>query len=109
MLQARLPRKSVRVEPRRVEPGLVEINLVNCGELDISSRLAVRTRWSGARLSAADGVRGFAVTERGASSVRFENPSQRWRLPAGEQNVVGWLRLQEDCEVQVELDESDEN
>jgi hypothetical protein len=35
----RSPRESFRAEPRRVEPGLVEISLVNDGELDISSRL----------------------------------------------------------------------
>jgi hypothetical protein len=59
ILPSRIPRKSVRVETHRVEPGLTQIGLINDGELDISSRLAVTTRWSGARLVAGDGLHGF--------------------------------------------------
>ena len=107
MLQARIPRKSVRVESHRVEPGLSEISLVNDGELDISSRLAVQTRWSGARLMAGDGLRGFDLADQGVSSARFEIGVRPYRLPAGEKYVIGWLRLSEDREVQVEMEELD--
>jgi hypothetical protein len=81
--------------------------LVNDGELDISSRLAVQTRWRGARLVAGDGLRGFEFAGREVSSARFETGPQPSRLPAGEQQVIGWLRLSEDREVQVELQEID--
>ena len=107
MLQARIPRKSVRAESHRVEPGLSEISLVNDGELDISSRLAVQTRWSGARFMAGDGVHGFKLADQGASSARFEVGVRPYRLPAGEKYVIGWLRLSEDREVQVEMEELD--
>jgi Protein of unknown function (DUF3142) len=107
ILQSRTPRKSVRVESHRVEPGLIEIGLVNDGELDISSRLAVKTRWSGARLVAGDGLHGFEVADRGVSSARFETGARSYRLPAGEQQVIGWLRLGEDREVQIEIEEPD--
>jgi len=107
MLQARIPRKSVRAESHRVEPGLSEISLVNDGELDISSRLAVQTRWSGARLMAGDGLHGFKLADQGASSARFEVGVRPYRLPAGERYVIGWLRLSEDREVQVEMEELD--
>jgi hypothetical protein len=108
MVGARIPRKSVRVDTHRVESGLVEISLVNNGELDISSRLAVQTRWSGARLIAGDGLRGFELADREASSVLFTTGSRPHRLPAGEQEIIGWLRLSADREVQVELLESGE-
>jgi len=107
MLQARIPRKSVRAESHRVEPGLSEISLVNDGELDISSRLAVQTRWSGARFMAGDGLHGFKLADQGASSARFEVGVRPYRLPAGEKYVIGWLRLSEDREVQVEMEELD--
>ena len=107
MLQARIPRKSVRAESHRVEPGLNEISLVNDGELDISSRLAVQTRWSGARLLSGEGLRGFELADQGVSSARFEIGVRPHRLPAGESYVVGWLRLNEDREVQVEMEELD--
>ncbi len=107
MLESRIPRKGVQVEAHRVEPGLTEVGLVNNGELDISSRLAVKARWSGARLMACDGLRGFEMTDSRVSSVRFETGARPYRLPAGEQQVIGWLRLSEDREVQVEIEEVD--
>jgi hypothetical protein len=105
IVEARLPRKSVRVKAHRVEPGLTEISLVNDGELDISSRLAVQTRWHGARLLAGDGLRGFELADQALSSARLETTSQPWRLPAGDQRVIGWVRLSEDREVEVEVEE----
>jgi len=103
ILAARSPRKSLRSEPRRVEAGLVEINLVNDGELDISSRLAVEVRWSNARLIAGDGLRGFELAEQGVSAARFQTQSATSRLRSGEHLTLGWLRFDRDCEVQIEV------
>jgi hypothetical protein len=97
------PRESVRVESRRVESGLVEISLVNDGELDISSRLAVEVRWQNDRLLAGDGLRGFELVEVDASTARLQAQSQSYRLPAGARQVIGWLRLNKNAEVQLEF------
>jgi len=105
IISSRSPRESLRAESRRVEPGLVEISLVNDGELDISSRLAIEVRWSrdgGARLLAADGLRGFESVEGGPSTLQLRSRPQSYRLPAGESQVIGWLRFSKDREVQVE-------
>jgi hypothetical protein len=103
MLAARSPREALRVEPRRVEPGLMEVSLVNNGELDISSRLAVEVRWSDARLIAGDGLRDFELAEQSASAARFQTKSNSTRLPAGGSLRLGWLRFDRDCEVRCEL------
>jgi hypothetical protein len=63
IIARREPHESFHATARRVEPGLVEISLVNDGELDISSRLAVEVRWSDARLIAGDGLRDFELAE----------------------------------------------
>ncbi len=97
------PRESVRAESRRVESGLVEISLVNDGELDISSRLAVEVRWQNDRLLAGDGLRGFELVEVDASTARLQAQSQSYRLPAGARQVIGWLRLNKNAEVQLEF------
>lgn len=110
IVSSRFPRTSARAEARRVEAGLVEISLVNDGELDISSRLAVEARWpreGGVRLVAGDALRGFDMVDAGSSTASFQTTSQPYRLPAGERQVIGWLRLNEDREVQVELKFSD--
>jgi len=102
---SRFPRESFRGEARPVEKGLVEINLVNDGELDLSSRLVVEVRWSrvgGARLIAADGLHGFNRLNAGPSSITFQKTSQPDRLAAGEKQTIGWLRFDRECEVQVE-------
>ena len=103
MLEARVPREVLRVHTRRVESGLVEINLANEGELDISSRLAVEVRWSKARLVAGDALRDFELADRSLSAARFQTKSQPGRVRAGETLVLGWLRFDQDCEVRCEL------
>jgi len=103
MMAGRIPRADARAESRRVEPGLVEISLVNDGELDLSSRLAVEVRWQNARLVAGDGSSGFDLADGGPSAAQFQTTSKTRRLSAGEKQVIGWLRLSEDREVQVEI------
>lgn len=103
ILAPRVPREVLRVSARRVESGLVEINLANEGELDISSRLAVEVRWSKARLMAGDALRDFELADRNLSAARFQTRSQSVRVRAGETLVLGWLRFDQDCEVRCEL------
>ncbi len=103
ILAARVPQEVLRVNPRRVESGLVEISLANAGELDISSRLAVEVRWSKARLVAGDALRDFELADRSLSAARFQTRSQSVRLRAGETLVLGWLRFDQDCEVRCEI------
>lgn len=103
IVAGREPRESFHAVARRAEAGLVEVSLVNDGELDISSQLAIEARWSDARLAAGDGLRGFELAEQSVSAARFQNQSSQFRLPAGEKQIVGWLRFDKDCEVQVEV------
>ena len=103
ILNSRVPREVLRVSARRVESGLVEINLANEGELDISSRLAVEVRWSKARLVAGDALRDFELADRNVSASRLQTKSQPCHIRAGESLVLGWLRYDRDCEVQCEL------
>jgi hypothetical protein len=99
----REPHESFHATARRVEAGLVEISLMNDGELDISSRLAVEVRWSDARLIAGDGLRDFELAEQNGSAARFQNQSSQYRLPAGEKQIIGWLRFDKNREVQLEV------
>jgi hypothetical protein len=103
IIAPRSPRESVRAESRRVEVGLVEVNLVNDGDLDISSRLALEIHWQDARLVAGDGLQGFRMAEVDASAARLMNDSQPTRLYAGESRTIGWLRFNRNVVVQLEL------
>jgi hypothetical protein len=99
IVAGRFPQESIRVESRRVESGLVEISLVNDGELDISSRLAITARWQNARMVAGDGLRGFELADLGPAGIEFRARPESFRLPAGETLVAGWIRLSEGREV----------
>ena len=103
IVAGREPRESIHAVARRAESGLVEVSLVNDGELDISSQLAIEVCWSDARLAAGDGLRGFELAEQNVSAAKFKNQSSQFRLAAGEKEIVGWLRFDKDCEVQVEV------
>jgi hypothetical protein len=103
MMAGRVPRENVRAAARRVEPGLMEISLVNDGEIDLSSRLAVEVTWTNARLVAGDGIGGFKLGDTVPGTARFQVDDNSFRLPAGEKRIIGWLRLSEDREVKVEI------
>lgn len=103
MMAGRAPLEHVHAAARRVEAGLVEISLVNDGELDLSSRLAVEVTWQNARLIAGDGIGGFILNDAGPGAARFQMDDTSYRLPAGEKQIIGWLRLGEDREVKVEI------
>jgi hypothetical protein len=103
IISGREPRENFHADARRVESGLVEVSLVNDGELDLSSRLAIAVQWSDARLVAGDGLRGFELAEQNNSAAKFQNNQLSFRLPAGEKIIVGWLRFDPDREVQLEV------
>lgn len=103
IVAGRVPHESFNADARHVGTGLVEISLVNDGDLDISSRLAVEARWSDARLIAGDGLRGFELAESNGPAATFQNQRSNFRLPAGDKMTVGWLRFDRDREVQLEI------
>ncbi len=103
IVASRSLQEKLRIEPRRVEAGLTEVILVNSGDLDISSRLAVEVRWTDARLIASDALRDFELADRRTSAARFQTRSQPVRLRAGDRLTLGWLRFDRDCEVRCEL------
>ena len=103
LLDGRAPRESLRTVTRRVEPGLIEVSLVNEGELDLSTRLSVAARWQAARLVAGDALRGFELLEAGASAAEFQTKSSPCRLSPGDRRIVGWLRFDREVEVELEI------
>lgn len=103
IVASRSLQEKLRVEPRRVEAGLTEVILVNEGDLDISSRLAVEVRWTDARLMAGDALRDFELADRRTSAATIQTRSQPVRLRAGDKLTLGWLRFDRDCEVRCEL------
>lgn len=103
LVESRQPKPALHATARRVEPGLVEVVLTNTGELDLSSALSIRANWSGARLVAGDAVREFSLVDTSPESARFQTKAQQCRMSPGDERVIGWLRLSQDVEVQIEL------
>jgi hypothetical protein len=97
------PRETMRVELRRVDAKLTEIDFVNVGEIDFSSRLAVEVHWEGARLLAADALSGFEISNQEPTVVRFRSKIPPVRIRTGERMTIGWVRLDQEREVQGEF------
>ena len=93
----------MRVELRRVDAKLTEIDFVNAGEIDFSSRLAVEVHWEGARLVAADALSGFEVLNQKPTAVLFQSKIRPVRIRTGERMTIGWVRLDQEREVQGEF------
>jgi hypothetical protein len=106
VMAGKAPRSLLRVEKRCPQPGLVEVTLSNSGDDDYAQRAVVAVRWQRARLVACDGVGGFEPDETGAGVVKFARAV--CRLGPGQRQTIGWLRLDREDEVRVELEENHE-
>jgi len=105
VMAGRRPKSSVRVEARRPEAALVELVVVNDGEADAPFPKAISLTWAGGRRLAADGLAGYDWVDLGAQegrlSLRVGSASPA--LPPGRTQMVGWLRLEEDAEVEASV------
>ena len=61
------------------------------------------TMHAGARLVAGDGLRGFELVQPEPAVAHFRRKAGRDRLAPGERWEIGWLRLDKDVELQVEI------
>ena len=99
------PQPALRVSPERDGNGLVEVEARNDGDADAALPGAVIVRWTGdAGLLAADALRGMQA-ERGASTVTFRLAGDAGSpcLRPGERRKLGWLRLERDMEVAIDV------
>lgn len=107
VMAGREPEPRLSVVGKVPEPGLVEIQLRNDGAADWRGPVWVRARWPGVgqepggRLVGSDGIRGFSVLSAVPGHVLFTNPI--CRLPAGEGNLIGWVRLEGEVPIEFEV------
>jgi len=104
VMAGRAPQGQVRAVPRKPEPRLVEIDLVNEGEVEAPWPATIQVRWRDDSFLAADGLAGYRLRREGARGVRIERPgrTQGAALRPGERRVVAWLRFKAPTEVQIE-------
>ena len=102
VIAGRTPRSELSVRVRHPQPALVEIELSNMGTADATPTNPVTVRWRDATLVACDGLIGFEPVERGGEAVEFRSRAGL-RLAPGERRIIGWLRLDHETEVQVDL------
>jgi hypothetical protein len=104
-MDGKVPKARLVVEARRPMPGLVEIGLVNAGTADAGTDVRVSVRWRGACLVASDGLCGFSNITGQASELRLRGSKTDLLPPLGpgEERIIGWVRLDKDCEVQTDV------
>ncbi len=109
VMAGEVPKSDLRAEVRNVEPGLVEIDLLNAGAADAPLDVVVKARWQGGNLLASDAINGFRVDELAAESLRLTRPDDAppGRLGPGERIKVAWMRLDTDREVEADVLESE--
>lgn len=104
VMAGELPRAEVRVEARRVETGLVEIQLVNRGAAEHRGPDLVTVSWLRGRLIASDGLLGYETADGATGSVQLRGKADRPGLAPGERRTIGWVRFHSEAEVQVNAD-----
>ena len=97
------PRAHLRAEIRRPQPGLIEFDLLNEGDVDSADNPEVVVKWNGALPVASDGLRGFTPCAIATNMVCFRSSLQPFRIRPQERQMIGWLRLVGDVKVDVEI------
>lgn len=103
VMDGKIPRPGLRAEARHSKPGLVEVDLWNSGEASHVAPVQVTLQWSEARLVACDGLQGFESAEAGNNAVQFKFHKSVAPFEPGERRTIGWLRLNKEAEVQIEM------
>jgi Protein of unknown function (DUF3142) len=115
VMHGRVPRGALAVRVHALEPGLVEIEVVNTGDADLAlegSDLAVIARWRAAapdgpapRVLALDAVGGFDARQ-APGSVRLTALARASRLGPGERRLVSWIRFSTPARVSADVEPS---
>ena len=105
VMTGRAPAADVRSEPRRPEPGLAEVDLLNAGTGDAAVACRVVVSWAEGDLLAADALGGFERAEVGPHSLVLHSSSRGpgQRLRPGQRRTIAWLRFARDTEVQTHV------
>lgn len=110
VMAGRVPIAQVGAVVRKVEPGLIEIDLTNTGDGDAMAGQSVRISWTNARLIASDGAMGY-VLQRTSDTAALLRPNaaelRLRRIGSGDTLTVAWLRFDHDTEVTVDVFRSD--
>lgn len=102
VMEGRIPKADIAIELRHPEARLVEIDLRNNGDGDgfFAQKLVLRAK--GAKMVGGDGLQGYEAVEMAADAWELRRKNND-RLRPGERRMVGWVRLDKDVEVTVEL------
>lgn len=105
VMDGRSPLAQPRILLRRPEPRLIDLDLVNEGDGDLPGFAQVTVRWKGTVPVAADSLGGFEHTLEPDRLVLRSPPSASLqKLAPGATRRIGWLRLDQDTEVQAHVD-----
>ncbi len=104
VMEGRVPQEHWRVERRPSMTELVEIELQNDGEMELTRFPIIDLAWHGARLVASDGLQGYAAGSAGPDHLTLRPQADRpgRALSPGGKQTVGWLRFDRKAEVNIE-------
>jgi hypothetical protein len=96
------PRANLQVELTRGEPGLVDVAIINSGSGAFRGTMAANVTCKDGKILATDALAGFEcrLTDRKAELRGRAEPGM---LPPGGRLAVGWVRLDQDREVEAHV------
>ena len=94
VMAGEMPTSAADVDMRHAAAGLVEIDIVNVGDVDLPRTVRVAVRWQGGELVASDALGGSRVVRRKRSEIRLSSWTNGLR--PGERRAIAWLRFDGD-------------
>ena len=105
VMSGEAPKRELAAQARQTGPGLYEVEIVNAGQASAPLKVSVTAQWIEAKLLSADAIGGFERSSKSDTEIVFAAlpEAAMMDLAPGEKKVVGWFRLSEDKEIQVDV------
>src|SRR5437870_11202562 len=101
VMAGRPPKHQLSVRREGANP--IDLSIVNAGEADERLSLNVTAKWSEAGLEAYDALSGWSVRSENGLAVFSSVAQTGFRLLPGATRELGWLRLDEPTNLQIEF------
>jgi hypothetical protein len=105
VMKGHKPREEIKVGVDYSQKGLVQITLVNSGQLTCYPNFDIKIDCETVKLIAADGLNGFTLGKNDLtnSGLEFINENTLLKINPGEQITIGWLRFNGETEVKAHV------
>ncbi len=103
VMTGQIPNPRLKLELRNPSQNLFEVELKNIGDGDYFGAVDVNMKWYAGKFIAGDAINGFSLERNNPNVVSFKKGMDQTGIRPGDRKKLGWIRLDRDSEVGLEI------